>query len=341
MSAVGETGGEPLPWPHHRLGGSSSKSVKGGPARTISDNREASSAKAKCNKVDSFAQIGRNFPCGVVSSCFPGKNIPAHLDQNVSNSLASLLVEEDLFSTVSTRLAHTNVTLEGLSKSSKAVDHSSPGEKSGGPSICSDVVASPPVSAEAYTVSAAKHSGLCPTALCYILNPVSGHMTRIRALIDSGANLSLLNRSVARSIGLQGKEVQITIDTAGGGQISRPEKEVVFRLMSRDKTWVTDAMFAVTTESVGNPLHAVDFYLRKHTHLKDLELADDFPAFRDRPFQLIIAEPHVSVFQQEGLRTPPVPSPIRKTDGVGLGAQRLHRNPEAGHCSLCIWCSCQ
>ena len=39
-------------------------------------------------------------------------------------------------------------------------------------------------------------------AKCYVMNPLNGMMHQIRVLLDSGANLSLINNDVARKIGL-------------------------------------------------------------------------------------------------------------------------------------------
>ena len=153
-----------------------------------------------------------------------------------------------------------------------------------------------------------KFTGLCGTALCYVMNPVTGNMIQIRALLDSGANLTMLNREVAKALGLTGKKVAINLNVAGGGSIVCNETEVVFRLVKRDKSHVTKPIVGMTTESVGNPFSPVDFRPRKHEHLKDVELADKFPAPNERPFQLLLSEPYFSLLEKMERRIPQDPA---------------------------------
>ena len=42
----------------------------------------------------------------------------------------------------------------------------------------------------------------------------------------------------------------------------------------------------------------IDFKPKKHFHLKDLDLADKFPAPRERPFQLLLSELYFSMFER-------------------------------------------
>ena len=48
-------------------------------------------------------------------------------------------------------------------------------------------------------------------AKCYVMNPLNEMMHQIRVLLDSGANLSLINNDVARKIGLPGDTVNINL----------------------------------------------------------------------------------------------------------------------------------
>ena len=54
-----------------------------------------------------------------------------------------------------------------------------------------------------------KYNALCGMAKCYVMNLLNGMMHQIRVLLDSGANLSLINNDVARKIGLPGDTVNI------------------------------------------------------------------------------------------------------------------------------------
>ena len=91
-------------------------------------------------------------------------------------------------------------------------------------------------------------------------------------------------------------------------QIPAQETEVVFSLVRKDKTDVTQAIVGLTTESVGNPFGPVDFKPKRYEHLKDIEFADKFPAPRERPFQLLLSEPYFSQLEKEERRVPEDPA---------------------------------
>ena len=52
------------------------------------------------------------------------------------------------------------------------------------------------------TIVTPKYNALCGMAKCYVMYPINGMMHQIRVLLDSSANLSLINHDVARKIGL-------------------------------------------------------------------------------------------------------------------------------------------
>ena len=81
-----------------------------------------------------------------------------------------------------------------------------------------------------------KYNSLCVKAKCYVMNPINGMMQQIRVLLDSGANLSLINNDVARKIGLPGDSVNINLYVAGGGVVTKDSKEVSFQLVSMKKS---------------------------------------------------------------------------------------------------------
>ena len=94
--------------------------------------------------------------------------------------------------------------------------------------------------------------------MCCIINPLTGHYCKIRALIDSGANISLLNKRVAKAVGLSGKKQSIVIGTASGKAEPKEEMEVVFQLATCDKAHVTAPVIALLSENVGLPFPAID-----------------------------------------------------------------------------------
>ena len=115
----------------------------------------------------------------------------------------------------------------------------------------------------------------------------------------------MINRNIAQAIGLTGSKIQVSIDVAGGGSMSCKETEVAFQLVKKDKSSVTMPLAGITVESVGNPFCPVDFNSKRHAHLKDLVLADKFPATKERPFQLLISEPYFSLLEKTDQRVSP------------------------------------
>ena len=153
-----------------------------------------------------------------------------------------------------------------------------------------------------------KFRGLCGTAVCCIINPVSGHFCKIRILIDSGANLSLIDRALAKAVGLTGSPTVISISTADGGTKVHKEIEVVFYLATRDKSTVTRPIVAMVSDAFLNSSYAsINIDPRDHEYLEGIELAEDFPSPQTRPYHLILGEPYVSFITHDRVRRPPRP----------------------------------
>ena len=166
--------------------------------------------------------------------------------------------------------------------------------------------------------SVPKPQGLCGTAMCYVMNPRTGAMTLVRALLDSGANLTMLNREIAQQIGLAGARMEFRIDVAGGGRITRNEMEVTFQLVNRWKSTVTKPLIGVTTPTVGNPFSPVEFNPKRYSYLKDLPLADNFPCLNERPFHIIISEPYFTQMEHTQQVNPPTAElPMAKSTDLG------------------------
>ena len=73
-------------------------------------------------------------------------------------------------------------------------------------------------------------------------------------------SLALINNDVARKIGLPGDTVNINLNVAGGGVVTKHAKEVSFQLVSIDKSFVSKPMYAVTTSSVGGSERQVSHF---------------------------------------------------------------------------------
>ena len=146
--------------------------------------------------------------------------------------------------------------------------------------------------------------GLSGTAQCYVMNPVTRQMKKVRVLLDSGANVTAINRVTARAVGLKGQSVRFSLGTAGGGTVCTDEKEVVFRLVQPSRDFISLPVVAVTQEVVGNPYEPIAFNPKNHAHLKGLELADTFPDSKEKDFQILLGEPYYSYFEKPGRAYP-------------------------------------
>ena len=62
-----------------------------------------------------------------------------------------------------------------------------------------------------------KNNALCGMTKCYVMNSINGMVQQTRVLLDSRANLSLINHDVARKIGLLSDSVNINLNVAGKG----------------------------------------------------------------------------------------------------------------------------
>ena len=111
---------------------------------------------------------------------------------------------------------------------------------------------------------ATRYKGLCGTDVSCIINPLTGHYCKIRVLIDSGANISVLFKRIAKAVGLSVKKQAIVIGTASGKAKPKEEMKVVFQLATRDKTHVTDPIVALLSEAVGLPFPAIDLVPSEH-----------------------------------------------------------------------------
>ena len=134
---------------------------------------------------------------------------------------------------------------------------------------------------------------------------MSGHYCKIRVLIDSGANLSLIDRALAKAIGLSGQKQVVTINTADGGSRTHEEIEVAFQLAKRDNSFVTQPIIALASDALGNPFPSIDLDPSKHKYLKGITLAEEFPSPPSLPFHLLLGEPYVSFITLEEVRYPP------------------------------------
>ena len=137
-------------------------------------------------------------------------------------------------------------------------------------------------------------------------------------------NLSLINNDVARKIGLPGDTVNINLNVAGGGVVTKHAKEVSFQLVSMNKSFVSKPMYAVTTSSVGNPFNRIDFNPERHAYLESLKLTDKYPSTGEREFEMIVSEPYFSEHERaEEVKSPNPSLPMAKLHLGGFYEEHL------------------
>ena len=124
---------------------------------------------------------------------------------------------------------------------------------------------------------ATRYKGISGTLLCYVMNPTTSFMLKVRVLLDSGANVSFIPKATAKAIGLRGTPRLMSVNTVGGSRLVGKESEVIFKLVKSDQSLVSMPIVATTTEIIGNPFCAVDFNPKNHNYLKGIILADKYP----------------------------------------------------------------
>lgn len=111
----------------------------------------------------------------------------------------------------------------------------------------------------------------------WLLAP-GGEKFAATVFLDSGSELTLIRRGLAKEAGLQGKSVPFSMAVAGGGITDQSmEQEVSFQLMSNDRRYVTQKMCATTSKQITRDLRPVDVDTSKYKHLKNLKFTEDFP----------------------------------------------------------------
>ena len=113
-----------------------------------------------------------------------------------------------------------------------------------------------------------RYDGFAGTALCYAVNPVTFQMVKVRALLDGGANASLVTQSLARKLGLSGVPKTLRMNVAGNQTVEVEEQEVAVILASLEKKAVGVPLSANTIESVGEPLQPIPVRPKDFGHIE-------------------------------------------------------------------------
>ena len=183
-----------------------------------------------------------------------------------------------------------------------------------------------------------RYNSMCATVLCYLKNPLTQSMVKIRALLDSGAEVSLVEKFAARRAGISGRDSSLTINVAGGGNSGQPLQEIAFQLMSMDKSYCSPTMLGYASAGVATAFQPVNFNPKHHNYLRDLTLAEKFPNTEARPINMLVGEPYYSMLEEDIVRNPddPVlPKAVKtKLGWVLRGASKVFKEvPVATVCS--------
>ena len=183
-----------------------------------------------------------------------------------------------------------------------------------------------------------RYNSMCATVLCYLKNPLTQSMVKIRALLDSGAEVSLVERFAAKRADISGRDSSLTINVAGGGSSGQPLQEIAFQLMSMDKSYCSPTMLGYASAGVATAFQPVNFNPKQHDYLRDLTLAEKFPNTEARPINMLVGEPYYSMLEEDIVRTPDnpaLPKAVKtKLGWVLRGASKVFKEvPVATVCS--------
>ena len=116
---------------------------------------------------------------------------------------------------------------------------------------------------------------LLPTALVDILAP-DGTKHCVRALIDQGAQCSMINTEVAKSLKLITKPAYVAVTGVGGVTSAYAHGRVTFDIVSRCNPEVQIAVDALILSRVTNYVSSHRRFGEEWTHLEVLLFADDY-----------------------------------------------------------------
>ena len=133
--------------------------------------------------------------------------------------------------------------------------------------------------------------GICPVQKLRVRNK-NGEFVEILAMIDSGSNVSLMSKNTAKQLGLKGPEVNMTMNLAGGKQISETSQQIEISLAPINEDQIVKTAQILTVQkpcSAAKPISRTA--AENYSHVKsvinklhldggsiDLLIGTDFPA---------------------------------------------------------------
>ena len=130
-------------------------------------------------------------------------------------------------------------------------------------------------------VNAAMKSGqrtaLLQTCVAWAVSP-AGERFLVRVFLDSGSELTMIRRDLAKRMGLNGPAFDLSLTGVGGISVP-PTKErlVSLRLMSKTGDYVSPDLKAVTRTELTGRLRKADIDIQQFDHLKNIAFTEDFP----------------------------------------------------------------
>ena len=113
----------------------------------------------------------------------------------------------------------------------------------------------------------------------------------IRVFLDSGSEINLVRRKVARDA--EGAKTTAHLVVTTGASLISKERLVSFRLRSLDGTYTTPSFVATTLEKITDPLRPVDYDPKQVEHLQDIRFTEEYPT-GPLPVDLLVGNEIVS-----------------------------------------------
>ena len=135
--------------------------------------------------------------------------------------------------------------------------------------------------------------GLPRTLMCLIVTPIK--TLKVRALIDPGSQITVIQKNLATKLGLRGPTRTLKIGTSGAQTITFSNMMVVnFQLASLNEEFITEYdVEAITMPKVTCNIGKITIDPKKFNHLKDIKFTEELPMTNNTSttVELLIGEP--------------------------------------------------
>ena len=136
-----------------------------------------------------------------------------------------------------------------------------------------------------------KIKGICPVQKIRVRNKY-GEFVEILAMIDSGSNVSLMSKAIVKRLGLEGPELHMTMNLAGGKQKSETSQQIEISLAPINDDQIIKTVHVLTVQKPCSAAKSISkAAVKNYPHLEsivdklhlnggsiDLLIGTDFPA---------------------------------------------------------------